>query len=123
MKHVVYKGASHCSYCGRAIKTIHQIDGKPYGSECASTLLGKGISAPAWLYERANAYANACREHGENLSLVDFEINFWSWQNDLTWTGDQGEHALYNRTVSLGGNRVSVQWQSEVVEYLRNIYI
>lgn len=36
-----------CSRCGQAIKNIIMIDGKPYGTECATTVLGIN-QLPSW---------------------------------------------------------------------------
>lgn len=123
MKYFVYGGLSNCFKCGKRIKTIHVIDDRHYGAECAKSLLGREVSAPAWLYDYANNYMAHVNRQNYRYALDDLGINFWNWLGtSLTWTGSQSEQAVYVRTVKIAGKPVNVQWQHEITDYLHSLH-
>ncbi len=121
----IYLGEEKCTTCGRKHQKVFEIDGKPYGSSCAEALLSRQFDAPAWLYKMADEYAvKEFKDAVPTGKLDDFEsfgVNFWNWAG-MTQSGDQSEHALWNRAVRINGKSVKVDWQKEIHQYLRNLY-
>lgn len=112
----VFKGASVCAACTKRIGNVVEIDGKHYGTDCAETLLGKKVSAPAWLYELAEAFANNEADDKEAYDyLGDLFSNFWNQHGE--WSGTD-ERPI----VRVNGERVTIPHQEEVNVYLREQY-
>lgn len=116
----VYKGRSNCAECDKAMQNIHEIDGKQLDAECAATVLGRGISAPLWLYELANNYEEHVFEAQQAAPTAEeFAAGFWTWEGArYSQSGEQDEQAVFNRTVKLNNKPVKVDWQNEVHAYL-----
>lgn len=126
----IYLGESKCTTCGKKHKKIFEIDGKPYGSSCAKEVLGKELNAPIWLYNLADEYIQEYGIEDAKTSDIDsFEVNFWNTLpvNNGTmlgklYRGGMFESYVYNKTVKINGKSVKVDWQHEIVEYIRNRY-
>lgn len=121
--HRVTSGDSKCTKCGKHIKTIHLRNNVPYGSECASLILGKSLSAPFWLYHLANDYIIYARTTFVHPTVDDFCVNFWNWVPNLTWSGDKNELAVFNKPVKIDGKRVPVKWQVEINAHLEALHV
>lgn len=117
----VYLGEGKCTRCGKKHKKIFEIDGQIYGSSCAREVLGLNLTAPAWLYKMAEDYANNKIVNNEVEKRVeDFEVNFWNEMDNLELGGC--DDMIYTKACKINGKRVSIAWQSEIADYLNQIW-
>ncbi len=61
-----------CTKCGTSIKNVIIIDGKPYGTECATTVLGIK-QLPSWFKGGDWNKAKSEQETKESQNKIDFE--------------------------------------------------
>lgn len=104
----IYIGDAKCTECGKKHKKVFEIEGKPYGSSCAKTILGKELNAPIWLYQLAEEYVQNYgieQEDIKNGIIEDFEVNFWNTRKGLS---PMGYEKVYEKSIKIGEKCVTV---------------